>query len=257
MSWSKRLLSACRSSPFAFFDNSKPIRSWVWQSRFTRRGHQFKSNHTKAGHATALKASAAGGAVIVALAHKPLSASIPPEQEKASSDGWRAALRSGSLARTREVAWLATGRWLSHYFRGTFIDEGPLDEDILISRGLYIAAADTRVYWLPPEDRLTTPTVCLAVNYAWRASLEEVWDLTREEAQAADDGTWYAYIMEDHVLSGLENRLDKWRHEKGVDRFFIILRFQDVTAYYVFDEEGWETVREGDILTKEDITIQQ
>jgi hypothetical protein len=254
--WSQRLFSGIRHHSLGFLEHSQSTRLWTWRLRIPRPGPRLNQNSARFGHVTTLRAGAAGGAVVLALAHKPLDTTMPAEKKDKLNDIWQAAFRLDSIAKAREAAWQSTEAWLAHYFRGTFIDEGSLKEDMVIARGLYIPAADTRIFWLPPENRYTTPTVCLSLNFAWRASLEDCSSMTDKDLDE-DDAKWYANTIENRILYELQGYLDRWQTERGADRFFIILRFQDVTGYFAYDQEGWETMGDGDILTKEDVIIRQ
>ncbi|KAH8653515.1 hypothetical protein BX600DRAFT_515782 [Xylariales sp. PMI_506] len=278
MTWGKRLVGRClqqlqqqRQQPSSICAAMQARAQGVRPTHIISRSSGYKSFHNgKSGSSSRGSSSSSsqpgrgaaplGGtllasAVVVALACKPIDTTTPPEVREQADAVWKQALETGSLSLAREAAWMSTLAWLAHYFHGAFADEGPMDQDILVYRGVYIPAADTRIYWLEPGSSLETPTVCVSLNFAWRASLEDCAELSEEEA--ADDDKWYAHMIERHVLYSMQARLDRWQAERGHDRFFVIFRYPDVTAYFAYDQEGWEALYPSDVLTQEDVTIHQ
>lgn len=118
--------------------------------------------------------------VVLALAASPVSEILPNELVYDVQKAWDAAYSSDSIAAAREAALLYTRIWLAHYFRGDFIDESPFDQDLIVSRGLYILAEDTRVFYLPTESATTNPVVCVSINHAFNQS-HDLEDLREEE----------------------------------------------------------------------------
>ncbi|KAK7966913.1 uncharacterized protein PG986_001190 [Apiospora aurea] len=117
--------------------------------------------------------AATGITVIVALAASQVDGNIPRGHVDEIDRAWDSAYATNSIIAARAATLLETRLWLSHYFRGDFVDEGPFDRPVLISRGVHILPDDTRVLYLPAENTATIPVVCVNLNHGlagWKAA---------------------------------------------------------------------------------------
>lgn len=202
---------------------------------------------------TALKASAVF-TIVLGLVRPGIRPSLPYETQLELDAAWEAAVESGSVAEQRRTAWTCARVYLEHYFVGPFVDEGSLEADLLVGQGSHsIEAADTKLFWIPAEDKMVTPALCLAVNKTWPHH-----DDCAVVAGTAtrDHGQYVASRMEDEIMYHLEKRLSRWQVERGFENCIVVLRFHDASALFVYGNHRWQKWDWKHIITTRDVIVQ-
>lgn len=194
------------------------------------------------GHRTAvLKAEVFGrvltGIVVLALA-RPLDEEVPDYKSAEYQAAWQSVFASQSRAKARELVWRMAQEYLAHTFRGSIVDEGPFGADIFIAAGAYIAAKDTKLFWLPiPEgEPAMMPVVCVAINARSHVPANQNYP--------DEDDVAYQMAQLTQIIHQVGPRLLQWREEgRFKEKCFVILRFVDRTAYFVAEGEHLDTFR--------------
>ncbi|RYP68058.1 hypothetical protein DL771_006899 [Monosporascus sp. 5C6A] len=192
-------------------------------------------HHEPAKKVTGATLRAATVGTILLAAARPLDASIPKEKQTELDKAWDDLKVSGDLEEARRLCWKDSLIWLHHYLHGPFVDEGPLERDMVIAAGLYLRGADTRVFWVPvPEGKAADmPIACVAVNSLFRAKVKgsAAWDEEDDHSRAL------AEEQEGAVERQLGQRLDRWRAGGRFDkRCFVVVRYLDVVSFSVFED---------------------
>ncbi|RYO80749.1 hypothetical protein DL766_008044 [Monosporascus sp. MC13-8B] len=224
-----RLIARGRQPKKHFFDHNTKFRRRATWPRAPHHHHGL----AKQGTAAALRATTVG--TILLAAARPLDASIPKEKQSELDNAWGELKVSGDLEEARRLCWKDCIIWLRHYLHGTFVDEGPLERDMVIEAGLYLRRADTRVFWVPvPEGKAADmPVACVAINSLFRAKVKSsaAWDEQDDHSRAL------AEEQENAIERQLGPRLDWWRAGGRFDtRCFVVVKYLDVVSFSVFED---------------------
>ncbi|KAH9903940.1 hypothetical protein F4778DRAFT_73153 [Xylariomycetidae sp. FL2044] len=88
-------------------------------------------------------------------------------------DQVRAFMRD-DLEAARQGHWQLVRDWLSANFRGALMDEGPLEDDHLLSLGYSLYSTDTRIFTVIPEEHDKLPVVCITTYSLPHPELEPI-----------------------------------------------------------------------------------
>ncbi|RYP89677.1 hypothetical protein DL770_004208 [Monosporascus sp. CRB-9-2] len=239
----RRLIARGRQPKTHFFGHNTKFRRRVTWPRAQHHNHES----AKKGTTTALRAATVG--TILLAAARPLDASIPKEEQTELDKTWDELKVSGNLEEARRLCWKDCLIWLHHYLHGPFVDEGPLERDMVIEAGLYLRGGDTRVFWVPvPEGKAADmPVACVAVNSLFRAKVKSsaAWDEEDDYSRAL------AEEQESAIERQLGSRLDRWRAGGRFDkRCFVIVRYLDIVSFSVFAEGEFRPWNADDVTSE-------
>ncbi|RYP42483.1 hypothetical protein DL767_000171 [Monosporascus sp. MG133] len=127
-----------------------------------------------------------------------------------------------TIAAARRVAFEMELLQLAYHFDGPIVDTGESLGDIVVSPGVYIPAADSRLYTVVPADASKLPVVAVSLN----RRLHTV-------PMPSDEGELTAMIMAGIVVRAVE-RVERWKDPR-FDRYLFRVGATNVSTYLYFD----------------------
>ncbi|RYO99323.1 hypothetical protein DL766_009447 [Monosporascus sp. MC13-8B] len=111
---------------------------------------------------------------------------------------------------------------LAYYFDGPVVDTGESLGDIVVSPGLYMPAADSRVYSVVPADSSKLPVVAVSLNH----HLHPV-------PRPPDQGEHTA-VMVEVIVVWVIKVVERWKDPR-FDRYLFRLSAANISGYFYID----------------------
>ncbi|RYP05665.1 hypothetical protein DL765_009767 [Monosporascus sp. GIB2] len=182
----------------------------------------FVSRHRKPPTTTLRAAAISAGALALALSN-------PLEDSPHLDRDFRRLMEEGATAKGRVT--IAAARRLTfemellrlaYYFDGPVVDTGESIGDIVVSPGLYMPAADSRLYTVVPADSSKLPVVAVSLN-------QRLHLVPRPSEQGELTAVMVAVIVA-RAIKGVE----RWKDPR-FDRYLFRMSAANVVAYFYID----------------------
>ncbi|RYP64323.1 hypothetical protein DL771_008825 [Monosporascus sp. 5C6A] len=200
----------------AFFTSEAPGRG-----RQAHIGGRFVLRHRKPPTTTLLACTISAGALSLALSN-------PLEQYPHFDRDFRRLVEEANTAKggvtiaaARRVTFEMELRLLAYYFDGPIVDTGESLGDILVTPGVYIPAADSRVYTVVPADSSKLPVVSVSLNYRLHPPTP------------CDKNELNAVVMKGVIVRALE-LVERWKDPR-FDRYLLRTGATNVSSYIYID----------------------
>ncbi|RYP92176.1 hypothetical protein DL770_001683 [Monosporascus sp. CRB-9-2] len=127
-----------------------------------------------------------------------------------------------TIAAARRVTFEMELLQLAYYFDGPVVDTGESLGDIVVSPGVYIPAADSRLYTVVPADTRKLPVVAVSLNHR----LHSV-------PTPCDEGELHVATMAGIVFRAVE-RVERWKDPR-FDRYLFRVGAANLSTYFYVD----------------------